>query len=452
MVFPCYAADPVITGVTGTTQLVVAGSNFGTPHTPDAYDYFVYSADWSCNQCNNTCTDPQAQTGISWGALPVGTADCTTQTTSADCPHMQYGNDLYTISDHDPMYSTGRSYVQWREYYLGAQYGLPNGSMEYVFSSGQTEVFIIYQSRFAADWPLVSSQYRPAQDKHCILSLDRPEIADAKITGAWARRDDAMVQYEVSSDDVSGPGTTGEDMSCIDCIGYGAFTNRANNVDYNTSITHGKIYQIKIHVKLNTFTDGSPNADGVVECWVDDTKVIDDNTVILIETEGTTISRYVIRSNWSQSPAQGPPDALGFGENEEYYLAYSNVLLNLSSTDPSGGVFPAVPCLYLSNSATWGDGPTDKLNGDASFVRQVIGETTGDLGLDAWGNTQVTFQKNTNGLNTEQTIYAYVLSPTGEVNATGFDIGEEGEPEPTPVTPSRSSGSSPAAMGWPGFY
>ena len=50
---------------------------------------------------------------------------------------------------------------------------------------------------------------------------------------------------------------------------------------------------------------------------------------------------------------------------EDIYT-YDDFMVNYSSTNPTGGHFPGIAVAYLSDQATWGTGPTDKLNGDSS--------------------------------------------------------------------------------------
>jgi hypothetical protein len=104
-------------------------------------------------------------------------------------------------------------------------------------------------------------------------------------------------------------------------------------------------------------------------------------------------------------------------------------MFNYSSTDPTGGIFPGVATVWLSNQSTWGSGPTDIINGDSNFVRQVVGGTVDAyLGFKSWSNISLKFKVNKGSLT--GSTYLYVTNWNGETNLSGFSL--TGLPDTTP--------------------
>ncbi len=400
--------SPTISSVQGSvsngTIVKVTGSAFSEKHTPGEFDYFdSYQEDWSCDKGDGSCLDIPSGESFTWKRLIfyrveeyMGRID---------------GNPLYNINQQNTNFSTGRAFNEWVEHYTGGAGGLPNGSMNYQHSPA-SELFYVYHVYYDPQWP-EGDNYTSVQDKNAVFWLNR---SGNKITGAWAVRNN-LQHYELSTEAVSSPIFT--NMGCPECGGSESAGYRGSSEVAFSDIGVGKWIQIKIHLKMNTWTNGQANSNGVVQVWINGKNIINNTSVILSNTEGDQFYKRQLRSNWSGTTAS----ELGFQDGEEFFVSYDDILINYSSQDPLNGVFPGIACVFLSNSPTWGSGPDDKLNGDAQFIRQVVGGTGSDeMGFNSWADDEFKFKVNLDGLNSEQPIYLYVTNWDGQTNPSGYKI------------------------------
>jgi hypothetical protein len=388
-----FAGSPSVSSFSGIVDngetINVNGQGFGVKRTPADYDYFDSVSDWTCNRTDGSCLPIPNGENITWQKVIF----------NGDENMMNLnGHALYNIDRNNSNYSTGRAWNEWPEYYTGGVGGLPNGSMGYHFNDCN-EIFYVYYTYYDPRWP---QPYDPIQDKNVVFWLS---VSDHKITGAWAARA-AKTQFEVGSEAVS----VGSDMMCSTCFG-----DYANSSQYPGP---GRWIEIKVHLKMNTWTGGSANADGIVQAWIDGVQYINDATVVLSDTEGDQFLGVQLRSNWSGNTAQ-----LGFQPGEEFFVTYDDVLINYSSVDPTNGEFPGVACVYLSDQSTWGSGPTDKLNGDQHFVRQKVGGSgDAEIGFKSWSDNQFKYELDRGAFPAQGYLYLYVFNWDGEVNQAEHKI------------------------------
>lgn len=375
-----WATSPSITGYSGIVSngntITVSGSSFGTKHTPAKYDYFdEYTSDWSCSL--DTCDVIPATTGIAWDEYINAGVN-------------SFGNEFANINKSHAYFSTGRGYVQWPEYLLSAV-GYPNSSILYDHIN-TNEIYIVWYVKFDPSWPI---PYQPVEDKELVFWKSTGSKCYAKVIGAmW---------WNVGAEGVA----------------------LKNWTDQNT---HGKQHlgpwqEIKVHLKMNTWTGGTPNQDAIVQMWVDNEQVLNITNGILDDTDSSQFSKIQIRSNFSGSTDDfgDAVNNLGMKSGEEFYNAYSTFLVNLNSTDPISGAYPGTAAIYLSNTSTWGTGPTDILNGDTTYVRQAVGGTANaDLGFLSYSDTSLKFETNTAGLNLSLPVYLYITNWSGETNSVGY--------------------------------
>ncbi|MFC1533100.1 hypothetical protein ACFL7M_07035 [Thermodesulfobacteriota bacterium] len=426
--------QPSISTTSGNVQqsgiIMVNGTNFGEKHTPDHYDYFDdYTIDWSCDTADGSCSNPPASSGISWAKLIFGfQSPC-----SGDCLHTQIdGNPLFNINQQATYYSTGRSFVEWPEYDAGPS-GRPNGSLRDDFTD-YDEIFILYNILYDPAWPIegTNPDYRPPDDKQFEVFLSS---SGRKIFGNWIFNGGHFgydplyaTNYQIFGDESIGP-------TCPSCADNGMtsqsypYRTETPGLDEVHWDARGKWHEVKIYMKLNTWTGGSPNEDGVVKGWVDGIKIIDDESVILSSTVGDKFDYVNLIGNWS-----GGTDEVNFQPGEEFYVSIDDVFINFSETDPTGGIFPGVACVYISNNATWGIGPVDKLNGDSNFIRQKVGGSDpADYGFKSWNNSQLKIEVNLGSLDIYEPVYLYVTNWAGETNSDGYRLVQGLPPERTTV-------------------
>lgn len=400
-------APPFITGTSGTINngetITVSGTDFGIRRTPDDYDYFdSYTSDWSCNKADGSCNDVPAGEDIAWVRSifmndPVYMGQIN-------------GNPLYSIDQNAAHYSTGRAFNEWPEYYDGSAGGFPNGSLVYDFIDTD-EIFYVYYVYYDPAWP---QDYQPAGDKNNTLWSS---IENRKWTVLWTFRGGSTGKTHIEmSNEVA---QQSEYMnSCPSCMGYYSGDYRSSDPQWPGQ---GKWIEVKVHLKMNTWTGGSANENGMVQVWIDGTQVIDDNTVVISDQENDKISYMRLRSNWSGGTASFGGSGEGIPAGEERYITYDDVLINYSGIDPTAGVFPGIASVYLSNQSSWGSGSVDELNGDPNFIRQNIGGLDpADYGFKSWSDTQFKFEVNLTGLNTDQDIYLYVTNWDGQTNENGY--------------------------------
>ncbi len=399
--------DPAVSSMTNMVSgesVTVGGVNFGTKHLPADYDYFDgYSSDWSCDKADNTCTIIPSGEDMQW----------IKQVVNDDYLYMAniVKNPLMNINKANTNYSTGRAWNIWPEYYTGP-YGYPNSSLVNDFPN-TNEIFAVYYKKIDPNWPI----YAPIQDKDFIIY---GSVSHAKLTGAWASRS-GNVQYEMTSE-MGGNYLT----DCPTCAGWDSLAARGSN-NYLWP-GKGKWIEHKIYLKMNA----AGNHDGAVKVWVNNHLVLDDSSVQWSTAVNDLFDNYRISGNWSSSGNWA--SLFGFLPGQEFYDAKDDVLINYSSVDPTGGIFPATAIVYLSNNPTWGTGPVDVLNGDAAFARQVVGGVSDvEQGFKAWSDNQFKFVANTTGLNTIQPIYLYVTNWSGKTNEQGFLTGNS-TPPPAPTT------------------
>lgn len=408
------SAAPLINSVSGNLlngqTMTVNGNGFGAKHAPSNYDYFDdYGSNWSCNTADGSCVNPAISSGISWNKLIFGTQNpCT-----GDCLMTQInGNSLFNIDAFKPLFSTGRSFNEWIEYYDGSSGGLPNGSLQYDFLDAN-EFFISYNISYNSSWPIVTSYpdttYCPVDDKQFEVFLS---ISNQKVYGNWECKGKYSGKYytlySVMGDYAISP-------TCISCNNYNAYLNRTNKGLWNG---RGRWQEVKVYMKMNTWTGGAPNSDGIVKIWVDGINIVDDTSVSISGTNGDKFSKLYLIANWSGGTA-----ALNFQSGQEFNVSIDDVLINYSSIDPTGGIFPSTAAVYLSNQSNWNNGSSDKINGDSNFIRQIVGGANiGEYGFNSWSNNQLKFKINTSGLNVSNPIYLYIVNWNGEANPQGYQI------------------------------
>lgn len=376
-----YGAAPTFTSTTGTLSngntITIAGSNFGTVAAPTQYDYFDKSSNWSCNADDGSCTNPGQGAGsnITWYKMIFDGESAQMQVT---------GHALFNINQDDTNYSTGRAWNEWFERNVAAE-GLPNGSAYFNFPSPSTEIFLVFYTKVASNWP----SFAPIQDKMMTIWTSADSSGD-KITGWWGEDWYGHTRYYVTSD-VGGDADTFYENTGPLWSTYGGL---------------GKWVELKIHIKRG--------ASPILDVYLNGTRVWNLTPTM---SGATSMASIRIRSNFTAGP---PLDEIPVGQ--EFLYTYDDIMLNTNGTDPTGGHFPGIACVYISDQATWGTGPTDSLNGDSHFVRQKIGGTSAgtDQGYLSWSNTGFKFTYNEGSLS--GTKYLYVTNWAGETNSTGYDL------------------------------
>ncbi|MFQ5752952.1 MAG: hypothetical protein ACE5HI_13240, partial [bacterium] len=180
----------------------------------------------------------------------------------------------------------------------------------------------------------------------------------------------------------------------------------------------GTWHELKFYLKMNT--PGS--TDGIVKMWLDGVNFINDSTADIRGSSSKTFgaySRSVYFFGNIQHPNGGSFTAPGAGN--EWDRTIDDVWVWTTNQSSLDSQFPLIPIVYLSNSSSFGSGPTDKLNGDSEFVRQKVGgSATSDLGFMSWTDTQMKFQVVLGAISISSPVYLYVTNWSGETNSTGY--------------------------------
>lgn len=175
-----------------------------------------------------------------------------------------------------------------------------------------------------------------------------------------------------------------------------------------------KWYEVTCYNKLNTFINGVNQGGAEFKMWVNGVEVFDlANHIPLAANRSLAneLNAVMDRIEFGGNVSGGTQSWLSPGEGG--YRNFDDFAVS-TETKPK-----SIPCVYLSNSSTWGIGVTDRWNGDGTFVRQVVGGTT-TIGLNSWKDNGFEYERNNTGLNEQEPIYMYVINWDGQVNSSGY--------------------------------
>ena len=139
-------------------------------------------------------------------------------------------------------------------------------------------------------------------------------------------------------------------------------------------LNNGNWYNIVQRVKLNTFTGGVPNHDGVREVWVEGIKIYSSNAVEMIRDEGGTYSADQFNLSFfygGLNNEQWWPDEIVYGyiDNINFYIPINDDYLGLNVEHPDSYIMPS---------------PSDIT--DRDFGYDSIRTTTGSLSNSEYGS------------------------------------------------------------------
>ncbi|MDY6933604.1 MAG: hypothetical protein SVZ03_05185 [Spirochaetota bacterium] len=201
------------------------------------------------------------------------------------------GHPLFNINSDSPHYSTGRSFVEWPEYWDGSLSagGLPNGSLKLDFSNTD-EIFFVYYQKYDDDWPEESGtntdhDYRPPDDKLWTVYHDN----GYRTFGNWVV-DFVGVRKSNGNNPVNHEMYNSYGFSlgdeCPTCVFYNpgsnyisSYTTRTTTegVDHVEWDSRGKWMEYKVHLKMKTWAGETAKANGIAEVWINGTKITDDS-------------------------------------------------------------------------------------------------------------------------------------------------------------------------------
>jgi len=396
----------------GETITITNASGLGSGPDSLSADYWDvfddYDSDGECggpgiNDCGDGNDDAFPDDGNVWADDGDGNAALGWIIFQGDEDNMISVNPrpLMEFKTEHAQYSTGRGYARHPEYYEGGSGGLPNAGLFWGEIDSTTEIYVVAYINLV-DWDDPQTtvyrhkfiEFFMSNGNKCHIQLEDQEHQ----TGD--QFDPAQGRFFPTFGEIGGDSST---CDVPDADGEWPGEN--------------KWFEIKLHIKLNTLGE----TDGVFELWINGQQAINDSTVDMRGSNNITFeNRAPYFFGNIQCPSSGVLTCPGSGE--EWEERADDIFLWVSDQSSLDSVFPVVPCVYLSNESSWGDGPSDILNGDATFVRQKVGGTS-DLGFRSWSDTGFQFEVNTSGLNTSAPIYLYSYDWSGAHNSDGMNLG-----------------------------
>jgi len=383
---PVFAtAAPVITSVSSG---VVVGSGFVSVPTYDKYDYMD---DFTSEFIRNTAgSNFSAGTSgnISWlGSIQAEDAEAI----------LAEGIDVFRISKNNSFYSTGYSWSQGLAR-LDRAYGVMQHEFKITGISYTTGAWSRFYVRVGDSSLAAPLPYDPNTHKLGFwwYNLSGGYGNRSLVVGNVVNRHPEFTVTNQSDGALWSYDDTDDNIPAMNCF---PGTN--------------KIFEVKVWQKLNTFTDGVSDGNAEAQLYINGVKVFDlaDHVAFgarhLTNELNAIIDQIEVGGNIS-----GGSDEW-FEPGQKCYRYFDDFAVD-GTDEPK-----SIPCVYLSNSATWGSGVTDRWNGDATFKRQVVGGLS-TLGLNTWSDTGFTYQQDTTGLETGQSVYLYVTNWDGETNTDGF--------------------------------
>lgn len=426
-VTPPPTGNPSISSVTGTISngniITVSGSSFGAVRTADYWDTFDdYSGDWSKNVSTGAPNFPV--TGTKWS----GDGNWTESFFNGDVPYSTVinGKPLLHVDSSGANYSTGRGFTQTAEYYISDEGAHPNSGIGIQNTVSSNELYGVFYAKYDPLWQYPYTNLVSEKSMELFLSNGTKMVIlgkdNDKNFNTFSPRN---VRYFPVFE-------TGGDSNSVD----------SPTIDGEFK-TPGKWSEVKFYFKLNT----PGQSDGIIKMWMDGKLFINDNTANLrgnnIITFGGSSGYGLIYffGNIQSSTRQFTKPGVG----GEWDRSVDDVWVWQTNQPQFDSQFPMIPVVYLSNQATWGTGPADRLNGDANFIRQRVGGTaSADVGFKSWLDNQFKFEVDTVGLDTGQPIYLYAINWSGNVNSSGYQLSGVVVPPPVDTTAPVISGITPS--------